>query len=339
MNNKNILITGIAGFIGYSLTATLLNLGNKIIGIDNLNNYYDVNLKLNRLRELGFNIEDINKKSVLISDLDNNLYFEKLTLEDNLGIEKLFNNYDIDIVINLAAQAGVRYSITNPEVYISSNILGFSNLIELSKKYSVKHFIFASSSSVYGNSSTAPFKENDNTDNPVSLYAATKKSNEIIATAYHNLFGMNITGLRFFTVYGPWGRPDMAPMLFLKSLFSNEPINVFNKGKLKRDFTYIDDIVDGIKKILFSDLNPDFRIYNIGNNSPTELLHFISLLEKETNKKFKTNYLPMQSGDVFETYADISNLSNDFGYKPTTNIETGVSKFINWYSEYYNIKY
>lgn len=338
MNNKNLLITGIAGFIGYSLAKSLLNTGVNIIGIDNINNYYDVNLKLDRLKNLGFSINEIEQNNIVRSKIDTNLTFEKLSLEDNLGIEKIFQNYKIDIVVHLAAQAGVRYSISNPEAYISSNIVGFSNLIEISNKYKVRHFIFASSSSVYGNSAMAPFNESDNTDNPVSLYAATKKSNEIIANAYHNLFGLNITGLRFFTVYGPWGRPDMAPMLFLKSLLSNEPINIFNDGKLRRDFTYIDDIVNGINKVISSNKDTGFRLYNIGNSSPVDLLYFISLFEKETGLKFKTKYLPMQSGDVFETFADITKISNDFGYKPNTSIENGVSLFIQWYLDYYNNK-
>lgn len=335
MKNKNILITGIAGFIGYSLTESLLKSDLNIIGIDNLNNYYDVNLKFDRLRNLGFTIDENINNSTIRSSKNKNLLFLKLNLEDRVKIETLFQTHKIDIVINLAAQAGVRYSISNPDVYISSNIVGFTNLIELSTKYKVKHFIFASSSSVYGNSANAPFSENENTDNPVSLYAATKKSNEIIGSAYHSLHGINITGLRFFTVYGPWGRPDMAPMLFIKSLLSNEPINIFNQGKLRRDFTYIDDIINGINKILFAELQPGFRIYNIGNNLPTDLMYFISLFEKETGLKFKTNFLPMQTGDVFETYADISKINNDFGYKPITSIELGVSKFIKWYREYY----
>jgi UDP-glucuronate 4-epimerase len=337
MTKKNILITGIAGFIGYSLAESLINQGFNIIGIDNLNNYYDVELKYDRLRNLGFKIDENNIQSVILSEKDENLLFQKIHLEDKIGIEKIFQDYSIDIVINLAAQAGVRYSITNPDVYISSNIVGFSNLIEISSKFKVEHFIFASSSSVYGNSTKAPFNEIDNTDNPVSLYAATKKSNEIIGNAYHNLYGLNITGLRFFTVYGPWGRPDMAPMLFLKSLFSNETINIFNQGKLRRDFSYIDDIVNGINKIIFSEMKPGFRIYNIGNNHPTDLMYFISLFEKETNLKFKTNFLPMQTGDVFETFADITRINNDFGYAPRTSIEQGVSKFIEWYKKYYNI--
>lgn len=338
MDKKNILITGIAGFIGYSLAKSLLNSGNNIIGIDNINDYYDINLKLDRLINLGFSKNELNQNNKIKSHIDPNLTFKKLALEDKLGIDNIFQNHKIDIVVHLAAQAGVRYSITNPEVYISSNIVGFTNLIEISNKYKIQHFIFASSSSVYGNSRKAPFNECDNTDSPVSLYAATKKSNEIIAKAYYNLYGLNITGLRFFTVYGPWGRPDMAPMLFLKSLLSNEPINVFNEGKLRRDFTYIDDIVSGINKVLFSNIKPGFRLYNIGNNSPTDLLYFISLFEKETGLKFKTNYLPMQTGDVYETFADITKISNDLGYKPKISIEHGVSMFIQWYLDYYNNK-
>lgn len=339
-NNKTILITGIAGFIGYSL-AKEINLENyNIIGIDNLNSYYDVKLKFERLKNLGF--DDVNLQAGKPYESKNfpQIKFINTSLEDKISIENLFTDFKIDIVVNLAAQAGVRYSISNPEVYINSNIVGFSNLIETSKNNNIEHFIYASSSSVYGNSLVAPFKENFNTDNPISLYAATKKSNELIAQVYNHLYKLKTTGLRFFTVYGPWGRPDMAPFLFIKSILDGNPIDVFNDGNLKRDFTYIDDIITGIKLVIDSsnsnnNLN-NSKIYNLGNGAPINLMDFISILEKEVGIKAKINYLPMQPGDVYETFADTSLISNEVGYKSSIAIEEGIKRFVTWYKYFYN---
>ena len=336
-NNKTILITGIAGFIGFSLAKKIALEGYNIIGIDNLNSYYDVNLKYARLKELGFNFS--NNEEIGTSDLLPNIKFIKISIEDKQEIEKLFSENKIDIVVNLAAQAGVRYSISNPDVYIQSNIVGFSNLIEASKINKIEHFIFASSSSVYGNSLVAPFKEDFNTDMPISIYAATKKSNELIAQVYNHLFNLKTTGLRFFTVYGPWGRPDMAPFLFIKSILEGESINVFNNGNLKRDFTYIDDIVSGILNVINSpgkDSDRSARIYNLGNGAPVNLMDFISVLEKEVGRKAMINYLPMQPGDVFETFADTTLISKEIGYQSQITIENGINQFVQWYKAFYN---
>jgi UDP-glucuronate 4-epimerase len=336
-NNKTILITGIAGFIGFSLAKKIALEGYNIIGIDNLNSYYDVNLKYARLKELGFNFP--NDDEIGTSDLLPNIKFIKISIEDKQEVEKLFSENKIDIVVNLAAQAGVRYSISNPDVYIQSNIVGFSNLIEASKINNIEHFIFASSSSVYGNSLVAPFKEDFNTDMPISIYAATKKSNELIAQVYNHLFNLKTTGLRFFTVYGPWGRPDMAPFLFIKSILEGESINVFNNGNLKRDFTYIDDIVSGILNVINSprkDSDNSARIYNIGNGAPVNLMDFISVLEKEVGRKAMINYLPMQPGDVFETFADTTLISKEIGYQSQITIENGINQFVKWYKAFYN---
>lgn len=336
-NNKTILITGIAGFIGFSLAKKIALEGYNIIGIDNLNSYYDVNLKYARLKELGFNFP--NDEEIGTSDLLPNIKFIKISIEDKQEIEKLFSENKIDIVVNLAAQAGVRYSISNPDVYIQSNIVGFSNLIEASKINNIEHFIFASSSSVYGNSLVAPFKEYFITDMPISIYAATKKSNELIAQVYNHLFNLKTTGLRFFTVYGPWGRPDMAPFLFIKSILEGESINVFNNGNLKRDFTYIDDIVSGILNVINStrkDSDKTARIYNLGNGAPVNLMDFISVLEKEVGRKAMINYLPMQPGDVFETFADTTLISKEIGYQSQITIENGINQFVKWYKAFYN---
>jgi len=336
-NNKTILITGIAGFIGFSLAKKIALEGYNIIGIDNLNSYYDVNLKYARLKELGFNFP--NDDEIGTSDLLPNIKFIKISIEDKQEVEKLFSENKIDIVVNLAAQAGVRYSISNPDVYIQSNIVGFSNLIEASKINNIEHFIFASSSSVYGNSLVAPFKEDFNTDMPISIYASTKKSNELIAQVYNHLFNLKTTGLRFFTVYGPWGRPDMAPFLFIKSILEGESINVFNNGNLKRDFTYIDDIVSGILNVINSprkDSDNSARIYNIGNGAPVNLMDFISVLEKEVGRKAMINYLPMQPGDVFETFADTTLISKEIGYQSQITIENGINQFVKWYKAFYN---
>ena len=329
------LITGAAGFIGFYLSKRLLGQGNSIIGVDNLNEYYDVNLKNSRLNELKEDPE---------------FTFHKLDLVDRKGIEKLFSENNFDYVVNLAAQAGVRYSLENPHAYVDSNIVGFLNILEGCRNNDIKHLVFASSSSVYGANTMMPFSVHHNVDHPMSLYAATKKSNELMAHSYSSLYKLPCTGLRFFTVYGPLGRPDMALFLFTKAILENRPIDIFNQGKMKRDFTYIDDIVEGVVRVTVnipvSDTNwdsdkPDsatsyapYRIYNIGNNSPIELMKFIEVLEDCLGKKAEKNLLPMQPGDVHETCADVDDLIN-IGFKPSTPIEKGIKKFVEWYLSYY----
>lgn len=317
-----ILITGCAGFIGYHLAKSLLNKDNSVIGIDNLNNYYDVHLKENRLEQLK---------------VFNNFQFVKADLADEKAVNLLFAENKFDIVVNLAAQAGVRYSIDNPRSYISSNIIGFFNILEACRYNPVKHLVFASSSSVYGNQNKIPFTVIDNVDHPISLYAATKKSDELMAFTYAHLYKIPLTGLRFFTVYGPWGRPDMAYFSFTNKIYTGESIKIFNNGDMLRDFTYIDDIVHGIELVI--DKAPKcedpYEIYNIGNNKPERLMYFIETLENAIGKKAKKEFLPMQPGDVYQTYADISELEKDFGFKPKTSIEDGLKKFADWYKEYY----
>ena len=330
------LITGAAGFIGFHLSKRLLGQGNSVVGIDNLNEYYDVNLKKARLNEL----KD-----------DPGFTFHKLDLVDRKGIEKLFSENNFDYVVNLAAQAGVRYSLENPHAYVDSNIVGFLNILEGCRHNDIKHLVFASSSSVYGANTMMPFSVHHNVDHPVSLYAATKKSNELMAHSYASLYKLPCTGLRFFTVYGPLGRPDMALFLFTKAILENRPIDVFNLGKMKRDFTYIDDIVEGVIRVTdkipepdtgWNSDNPDpatsyapYRIYNIGNNNPIELMKFIEVLEGCLGKKAEKNLLPMQPGDVHETCADVDDLIN-IGFKPSTPIEKGIKKFVEWYLRYYS---
>jgi UDP-glucuronate 4-epimerase len=337
---KKILITGSAGFIGFHLAKALLQLGHQVIGVDNLNDYYDPKLKYDRLKELD--------KFAKALECDNRYTFVKLDLSNKVAVESLFENYTFDVVIHLAAQAGVRYSIDNPHAYINSNVLGFLNVIEGCRHSKVSHFLYASSSSVYGNNSKQPFSESDNVDHPVSLYAATKKSNELIAHTYSHLFNLPTTGLRFFTVYGPWGRPDMAYYKFTKAIFENKPIDVYNFGNLQRDFTYIDDIVDGILcifKQIDIGLNEDaaiskvgvfkapYNIYNLGSGNPISLRRFIEAVETACNKKAILNMLPMQPGDVEVTYADTSKLKA-FGFTPNTEIEYGVSQFVSWHKSY-----
>jgi UDP-glucuronate 4-epimerase len=329
------LITGAAGFIGFHLSKRLLEHGNSVVGIDNLNDYYDVNLKKFRLNELKG---------------DPNFTFHRLDLVDRKGIEKLFTENKFDYVVNLAAQAGVRYSLTNPRAYIDSNIVGFLNILEGCRHSDIKHLVFASSSSVYGANTKMPFSVHQNVDHPISLYAATKKSNELMAHSYSSLYKLPCTGLRFFTVYGPLGRPDMAPFLFTSAILENRPIDVFNKGKMKRDFTYIDDIVEGVVRVTvnipvldtgWNSDKPDpatsyapYRLYNIGNNNPIELMQFIEVLEDCLGKKAEKNLLPMQPGDVHETCADVDDLIN-IGFKPSTPIEKGIKRFVEWYLDYY----
>ncbi len=333
-----ILITGAAGFIGFHLSQRLLSAGERVIGMDNLNDYYDVTLKENRLSQL--------------TERDN-FTFHQLDLADRDGIDRLFDLYEFDAVVNLGAQAGVRYSLQNPRAYIDSNINGLGNILEGCRHHKIGHLVYASSSSVYGANTKIPFSVHDNVDHPISLYAATKKANELMAHSYSHLYRLPTTGLRFFTVYGPWGRPDMAPMLFTKAILAGKPIDVFNYGKMQRDFTYVDDIVEGIVRVIHKipKPNPDwvgdlpdpatskapYRIYNIGNNQPIELMYFIEVLEKCLGIEAKKNILPMQPGDVPITYADISDLATDVGFKPDTSIEVGVDRFVKWYRSYYQV--
>lgn len=335
---EKILVTGAAGFIGFHLVEKLLHLGYTVYGIDNLNAYYDVRLKLDRLKELGIETEDelFLRQKDSKSKLYDKFTFHQMDLVDEHRIDLLFKENKFDIVVNLAAQAGVRYSIDNPKVYVQSNVVGFINILEACRENKVSHLIYASSSSVYGNTDKVPFSEKDSVDNPISLYAATKKSNELMAHTYSHLYGLKTTGLRFFTVYGPWGRPDMAPFLFTKSILESKPIKVFNYGDLMRDFTYISDIVTGIVRTLNSSKNELlYNIFNIGNNNPVKLIDFIREIEKCCEKDAILEMQPMQPGDVYQTYADISALHEEVGYVPTINIDFGISQFISWYRKYY----
>ena len=345
-----ILVTGTAGFIGYHLAKKLLQRGDEVVGLDNINDYYDVNLKYARLAELGIDGTDAlaSANTLIQSTTYPKHKFIKANLEDNQTINKLFETEKFDAVCNLAAQAGVRYSIENPHAYIQSNVVGFMNILEACRNYGVKNLAYASSSSVYGLNKSQPFKTTDMTDSPISLYAATKKSNELMAHTYSHLYGIQTTGLRFFTVYGPWGRPDMAPMLFASAITEDRAIKVFNHGNMSRDFTYIDDIVDGVIKVIDAQLNnlklkiknsTLHKVYNIGNNSPVQLLDFIKTLEKAIGKEATKNFMDMQDGDVVSTYADVSDLINDFGYKPDTSLEVGIERFVKWYREFYRDKH
>ena len=341
MKKKTILVTGSAGFIGFHLVKNLVELGHNVIGLDNINDYYDNNLKFERLEQLGIirakaSKFDLLTKSYLFGD---NFLFIRLNLEDNDSLSKLFLRHKFDIVCNLAAQAGVRYSIDNPSAYINSNVVGFLNLLECCRHNKIKRLVYASSSSVYGNSNQVPFNESDNVDNPISLYAATKKSNELMAHTYSHLYGLETIGLRFFTVYGPWGRPDMAYFLFVDAILNSRPIKVFNNGNLSRDFTFIDDIVNGVVKTILKDSKDKAlnKLYNIGNSSPIKLLDFIEAIEKELGIKAVKDMLPMQAGDVYQTWADISLLHKDYNYKSRTTINIGVKFFIDWYKMYYKI--
>lgn len=337
MEKKKILVTGTAGFIGFSLTEKLAEGPDiEVIGLDNINDYYSPQLKYARLAQLGINAEAAKSKALAKSSRHHTLQFICLDLQNFEGMQALFASQKFDVVVHLAAQAGVRYSMENPHAYIASNVTGFVNLLECCKLYKVKHLVFASSSSVYGDDASTPYRETQRTDHPVSLYAATKKSNELMAYTYHHLYRMSITGLRFFTVYGPWGRPDMAPMLFANAIQEGGPLKVFNYGKLKRDFTYVDDIVDGIEKLMYRQPE-DYKIYNIGNGKPVELLRFIELMEKGLGKEAQKEMLPMQPGDVHETYADTTLLTADTGYRPGTPLEKGIEKFLAWYRDYYKL--
>ncbi len=328
-----ILVTGTAGFIGYHLAKKLLERGDEVVGLDNINDYYDVNLKYARLAELGIDKESIKENSLAISTKYSKHKFIKANLEDATALNRLFETEKFDAVCNLAAQAGVRYSIENPHAYIQSNVVGFLNILEACRNYGVKNLSYASSSSVYGLNESQPFKTTDKTDTPISLYAATKKSNELMAHTYSHLYGIQTTGLRFFTVYGPWGRPDMAPMLFADAISNDRAIKVFNHGNMSRDFTYIDDIVDGVIKVIDNPSN--CNVYNIGNNAPVSLMEFIETLEDALGKKAEKNFMPMQDGDVVSTYADVSGLMSDFGYKPDTKLSEGIEEFVEWYKRFY----
>lgn len=333
-----ILVTGAAGFIGYHLCERLLALGHSVTGLDNLNDYYDVNLKHARLSELG--IAAVSEDNVtVVSSIYPDFRFVKMDLDDRVQLPALFERERFDTVCNLAAQAGVRFSLEQPFTYVQSNIVGFVNILEACRHYKVGRLVYASSSSVYGLNDKMPFSVDDRVDNPISLYAATKKSNELMAHTYSHLFGIKTIGLRFFTVYGPWGRPDMAMFLFTDAILHDKPIQVFNEGNLSRDFTYIDDIVDGVVATIESDANPDnlYELYNIGNSKPVKLLDFITEIEKCTGKQADKQMLPMQPGDVEKTWADISGLQRDYKYTPQTDIAVGVRAFIKWYRKYYNV--
>lgn len=336
-----ILVTGAAGFIGFHLCEKLLQKGYDILGLDNLNKYYDRELKFSRLEQLGIRKQDaLNFQNYSeSSNYKGRFKFIRLNLEDRENLPLIFKTHDIDIVCNMAAQGGVRYSIDNPELYIDSNITGFLNLLECCRRNQVKHLIYASSSSVYGISNEVPFSEAANVDNPVSLYAATKKCNELMASTYSHLYNFKTTGLRFFTVYGPWGRPDMATFLFTNSILEERPIDVFNEGNLERDFTYVDDLVEGVIKVVEGEINDStHNIYNIGNNAPVRLLDFIKEIETQLGIPAIKNMLPMQPGDVNRTWADISRFKEDFNYEPTTTLDVGIKNFISWFKEYKNIK-
>ena len=334
-----LLVTGAAGFIGFHTCLKLVSQGHEVYGIDNINDYYDPKLKFDRLNELGLSeAESKLFKNEVQSAKFNSLRFSRIDLVDHESIDNLFKQEQFEVVCNLAAQAGVRYSIENPKAYIDSNISGFLNILEGCRNHKVKHLVYASSSSVYGENKKVPFETTDNVDHPISLYAATKKSNELMAHTYGHLYGFKTTGLRFFTVYGPWGRPDMAYYIFAEAISNNRPIKVFNNGEMERDFTYIDDIVNGVTKIIEKNIDSreHYKIYNIGNNKTESLQNFITTIEKAIGKKAIKEMYPMQQGDVPRTFADIDKLIDDIGYKPSTSINNGLEKFINWYKKYVN---
>jgi len=349
-----ILITGTAGFIGYHLAERLISEGFDVVGLDSINDYYDINVKLGRLERAGVDRVKLEYGKFGLSKKHQNYKFIKLNLEDKDKLSELFRTEKFDAVCNLAAQAGVRYSLTNPDVYINSNIVGFMNILESCRHNEVKNLVYASSSSVYGMNEEYPFSVHHNVDHPVSLYAASKKANELMAHCYSHLYDIPTTGLRFFTVYGPWGRPDMALFLFTKAIVEGKTIDVFNNGQMRRDFTYIDDIVEGLVRVIknpakpnlqWSGKSPDpgtssapYRIYNIGSNRPVLLMDFISTIEKYLGVEAKKNFLPLQQGDVPASHADVQDLMNDFGYCPQTRIEQGIRKFLEWYIDFYKIK-
>lgn len=333
-----IIVTGAAGFIGFHVVKRLLEQGHEVVGIDNINSYYDVKLKYDRLAETGIEMHEIEHHQFAQSKTYPSYRFMHLDLMERESLHLLFEEEHFSHVVHLAAQAGVRYSLQHPYAYIDSNIVGFINILEACRQFSVAHLVFASSSSVYGTNAKLPYKETDRTDTPVSLYAATKKSNELMAYTYSKLYNIPTTGLRFFTVYGPWGRPDMSPTLFMKAITSNETIKVFNHGNMKRDFTYIDDIVEGLTKTIPSPPKREipYAIYNIGCSSPVKIMDFIATIERVSNKKAVLEMVDMQPGDVIATYADTSLLEKDFGYKPSTSLIVGIEKFYNWFKGYYS---
>jgi len=352
-----ILVTGTAGFIGSAVAQKLVARGDEVVGLDSINEYYDINVKYGRLQRAGFidKLEDgknIEYNSLLISSKNSNSKFIKLNLEDKKHLMALFQNEEFDAVCNLAAQAGVRYSLINPDAYIQSNIVGFANILEACRHYGVKNLSYASSSSVYGLNEELPFSTEHTVDHPISLYAASKKSNELMAHTYSHLYGISTTGLRFFTVYGPWGRPDMALFLFVKAGLEGKPIDVFNSGAMLRDFTYIDDIVEGVIRVIDNPAKADkswngkngklstssapYKIYNIGNNNPVKLMDFIKAIETKLGVTIKKNMMPIQAGDVPATYADVSDLVEDLNYKPATPIQKGIDNFVDWYLEFFN---
>lgn len=332
-----VLITGTAGFIGFHLANKLVEQGIEVIGIDNINAYYSTDLKYARLANAGISDDAETWHKKVSSSKYLNYSFIRMNLEDREPLNRLFETEKFDMVCNLAAQAGVRYSIENPQAYIDSNIVGFINILEACRHNRIKHLVYASSSSVYGNSAKMPLSVTDSVDNPISLYAATKKSNELMAHTYSHLFGIPTTGLRFFTVYGPWGRPDMAYFSFTKNILSGTPIKVFNHGDLYRDFTYVDDIVEGIYKILNGapTSTPPYKVHNIGNSSPVKLMDFIETIEKALGQEATKEFYDMQPGDVYKTYADVSELQKDFGYSPNTTLEKGIGEFVEWYKAFY----
>ena len=348
-----ILITGTAGFIGYHLAQRLIERGDEVVGMDSINDYYDQAIKYGRLANTGIARDAIEYNKLVASDKHDNYRFIQLKLEDEDNLNTLFAEQKFDRVCNLAAQAGVRYSLINPQAYVDANIVGFINILEACRHNNVNHLAYASSSSVYGINESMPFSTSDNVDHPISLYAASKKSNELMAHTYSHLFGLPTTGLRFFTVYGPWGRPDMALFLFTKAILEDKPIDVFNHGKMRRDFTYVDDIAEGVIRVIdsppsgnpkWSGKTPDpscskapYKIYNIGNSSPVELMDFIQAIEQALGKQAEKNMLPIQPGDVPATWADVTDLVEDLDYQPDTTIQDGVERFIAWYKEFYNI--
>ena len=334
MVNNKILVTGAAGFIGYHLCKHLVKLGKKVIGLDNLNNYYDTTLKRDRLHQLGIeNNIDISYNNLYTAKDENCFQFIQLDISDRENLPLLFESHQINLVVNLAAQAGVRYSIDVPFSYVDSNLVGFSNVLECCRNYKIEKFVYASSSSVYGDDPDLPFDEQSKKIKPKSFYAVTKRANELMANNYSDLFGIDSIGLRFFTVYGPWGRPDMAPYLFTKAII-NESINVFNKGELYRDFTYVDDIVDGIIKVVELNKKVGHKILNIGNGNPIKLLHFITILEGCLEKKAKKNFIEMQQGDVYKTWADLNEIKLLTNYEPKIQLIKGLKEFVNWYKNY-----
>ena len=348
-----ILITGTAGFIGFHLATKLISREDEIVGLDSINDYYDIRVKYGRLEMTGISQEKIEYNQLIQSSIHPNYQFIQLNLEDKENLQKLFSEQKFDRVINLAAQAGVRYSLTHPEAYMDANIVGFLNILECCRHHQIQHLTYASSSSVYGLNENQPFSTKDNVDHPISLYAASKKANELMAHTYSHLYKIPTTGLRFFTVYGPWGRPDMALFLFTKAILENRPIDVFNYGEMQRDFTYVDDIVEGIIRVNDNPPkeNPDwdpnsddasvssapYKIYNIGNNNPVKLMDFITAIENKLGIIAEKNMLPIQAGDVPSTYADVSDLIRDLDYKPETTIQEGIDKFVDWYREFFKV--